>query len=318
MIRSTATKWLERKLWRHVLFLGAAGILLAGVSVFKGWMHRQVGFDAEGKPFDVAEKRLEPQSPAPSQPRGRRPVSEGAALRLILDDLERRDEERRPHLRYLTLAHRNNDPTCADSELDADRAAVREMVVFISRGHSTRSDFIDPEQLVFRLDLEDLDWSGETDWHLVTSVYRYGLTGTGNDTLSELRKKVQELTQDPIPALRADWFVVALTRGPLAGPSGVVRIPTNELPESVRMLSQRYASETVDLATCASEEGLTDPQVLADLIQRTPNLQQEFGIAPLLRGERIRREWWESDRNLFSPYQEVARLLKIGKPVRVQ
>ena len=309
---------MERKLWRHVLFLSAAGILLAGVSVFKGWMHRQVGFDAEGKPFDAAEKRLKSQPAAPSQPRKRQPVSEEATLRLILADLERWDEERHPHLRHLTLAHRYNDPRCTESELDADRAAVRDMIAVSARGHSTRSDFIDPEQLVYRLDLEDLNWSGETDWHLVTSLYRYALTGMGNDTLSELRKKVQELTKDPIPALRADWFAVALTRGPLAAQSGIVRIPTNELPETVRALSQRYASETVDLASCSLEEALTDPQVLADLIQRMSNLQQEFGLAPLLRGERIRREWWESDRNLFSPYQEVARLLKIGKPVRLQ
>ena len=41
--------WLSRKLWRHVLFLSAAGILLAGVSLFKGWLHQQVGFDGEGR-----------------------------------------------------------------------------------------------------------------------------------------------------------------------------------------------------------------------------------------------------------------------------
>jgi hypothetical protein len=98
----------------------------------------------------------------------------------------------------------------------------------------------------------------------------------------------------------------------------LLRKPANELPESIRTLAQQYAAETLDLAMCAHELGLSNPEALADLIRRRENLRQEFGLAPLLQGERIRREWWESNRNFFSPYQELARLLKIGKPVWVQ
>jgi hypothetical protein len=117
--------------------------------------------------------------------------------------------------------------------------------------------------------------------------------------------------------VRADWFVVALTRPPLAGPSGLVRTPVKDLPEVIRTLGKRYSAQTVDLAACARELGVPEEKV-TDLIGRQEDLQEEFGLAPLLRGGHIRREWWESDRNHFSPYQELARLLKVGKPVRVQ
>ena len=50
----------------------------------------------------------------------------------------------------------------------------------------------------------------------------------------------------------------------------------------------------LDLADCAHELGLSDPKELAELIRAHENLQQEFGLAKLLRGEPIRREWWES------------------------
>jgi hypothetical protein len=83
-------------------------------------------------------------------------------------------------------------------------------------------------------------------------------------------------------------------------------------------LAHQYAAETLDLTSCTHDLGLIDPKAVADLIRRHENLQQEFGLVPLLKRERIRREWWESDRNFFSPYQELARLLKLGKPVRIQ
>lgn len=318
ILRKNLGTWLERKLWRHVLFLSAAGILLAGVSVFKGWLHRKVGFDDKGNPLKTDARPLDAASAITVSAKPRSPLTAVATYERIVQDLQRRDDEARPRLRYLTLLHRYNEPTCTDTDLEAYRRAAREMVALLWHGQSSRLGFIDPEQLIFRLDLEDLGWTATTDWHQLVSNYRYGLGGEGDEPLAKLRRQVEELTQDSIPVVRADWFVVALTRPPLAGSNGLLRIPSNELPESIRTLAQRYAAETLDLTNCTHELSLSDPKAVADLIRGQENLQHEFGLAPLLQGERIRREWWESDRNFFSPYQELARLLKIGKPVRVQ
>lgn len=311
MIGKTLNQWWSRKIIRLVLLPCLAGLVLAGVSVFRGWLHRHIGFDSEGKPLSTITAR----SPA-SKPR--RVVTAVSTYQRIVEDLQRRDDETRPRLRYLTLRHRFNDPACTDAELEEDRRAVREMVVLLWHGQTSRLDFIDPEQIIFRLDLEELDWRPATEWRQVISTYRYGLSMEGEETLSALHRQVAHWTQDPIPVVRADWFVFALTRPPLAGSKGLLNVPTNGLPDAVRDLGRVYAGQTLDLDDCARELGLNDPKALSELILDRENLQQEFGLAPLLQGESIRREWWESELNLFSPYQEVARLLRIGKPVRVQ
>ena len=314
---TSSGSWWSRKFWVIVLFPCLAAVLLAGVGVFKGWLHQRAGFDSEGKPLGeapsiVPEPKQEPQAtPRPL-------VTDTDAYQHIVADLQRRDPEVRPRLRYLTLLHRHNDPTCPNADLEADRRAVRELAALPWQGKAGRVDFIDPEQLLFRIDLQDFGWNAATDWHQIGSHYRYGLGAVGDGPLSKLRQQVEEFTQEAIPVVRADWLVVAITRPPLAGADGLLRTPIYDLPEAVRLLSQRYASQTLGLGACARELGLGDENVLSDLIRRQENLQREFSLAPLLQGGRVRREWWESDRNFISPYQELARLLKVGKPVRVQ
>jgi hypothetical protein len=303
--------WCSRNLWAIVIFPLVGAVLLAVVGIFKGWLHQRVGFDSEGH-------RLA-NPPAASQTlKAREPLASVVIYRSILEDLQRRDVEARPRLRYLTLLHRYNNPDCSDADLDAERLAVRDMTSILCHGKSSRADFIDPHQLVFRIDLEDLDWAAETEWHQVISYYRYGLGGEGADTEAKLRRQVEELTEDPIPVVRADWLVVALALPPLSGPGGLLRVANDDLPESIRTHARRYAGQTLDLACCARELDLSDPKTLSALIRQQDHLQHEFGLAPLLKGESIRREWWESERNFFSPYQELARLMKLGKPVRVQ
>jgi hypothetical protein len=308
MSETTERSWWSRNFWIIVLFPCLAAVALAGVSVFKGWLHQRAGFDSDGKPLvkDTAPTKL------------REPVSAVAAYQRIVADLQRRAAEVRPRLRYLTLLHRHNEPSCTTAELETERQTVRTLVTLLWKGKTSQVDFIDPEQLIFRLDLEDLEWNPDTDWHKIAVQYRYGLGGKGDDPLAKLRQQVEEFTQEKIGIVRADWFAVALARPPLSGPNGLLKTSLNELPEALRTLSRQYSAQTLDLASCARELGLEDTKTLSDLIQQKENLQQEFGLAPLLKGERIRREWWESDRNFFSPYQELARQLKLGQPVRVQ
>jgi hypothetical protein len=306
MPKTPSGSWWSRKFWVIVLLPCLAAVLLAGVAVFKGWLHRWVGFDSEGNPLGGTSAKSRPV------------VSVTAAYQSIAKDLERRAPEVRPRLRYLTLAHRHNEPACTDADLEAERGAVRELTALLGKGKSGNGDFIDPDQLLFRIDLEDFGWDAGTDWHRLVVHYRYGLGAAGDGPVAKLRRQVEEFTQETIPVVRADWFVVALTQTPLAEKAGLLRMPADKLPEAVRTVGSRYATQTLDLAACARELDLADEKVLADLIRAHDNLQQEFGLAPLLKDERIRRSWWESDRNFFSPYQELARQLKLGKPVREQ
>jgi hypothetical protein len=311
MAKAPSGNWWSRNLWALVLFPVLAAVLLAGVSVFKGWLHQRAGFDEQGKPLQGAEPKLPPAKPRPA-------LAAAEAYRHIVADLQRRDAELRPNLRYLSLVHRHNQSACSEAELNAERQAVRDLVDLLAQGKAARIDFIDPDQLLLRIDLEEFAWNTDTDWHKAVAGYRYGLSAGSPESLAKLRQQVEELTQEKIPVVRADWFVVALTRPPLSGPKGLLHASPSELSEGIRTLSRQYTNQMLDLDDCARELGLEDDKALTALIKGHESLQQEFGLAPLLKGERIRRDWWESERNFFSPYQEVARQLKLGRPVRVQ
>jgi hypothetical protein len=311
MTENNKSSWLTRKMWAVVLLPVLAAVLLAGVSVFQGWLHRSFGFDDKGN-------RLLPdrEQPAATASKPRSPVSPPDAARLLVEDLQRRPVEVRPRLRYLSLVHRHNEPSCSDAQLEAERAAVRDVLGVLSSG-KTEVVLIDPHQVLFRIDLADLGWDAAIEWHKVAAQYRYGLRPTG-EPQATLHQQIEEQTQDPIPCVRADWFVAALTRPPLAGDNRLLRKPASEFPESVRLLARHYAAQALDLEAGARELGVADPRTVRELIAHEETLQQEFGLAPWLRGETIRREWWEGDRNFLSPYQELARRLQLGKPVRVQ
>jgi hypothetical protein len=317
MKEPTSRGWWSRKIWLLVVFPALGAVLLAVVGVFKGWLHKLVGFDESGRPvIEARDKDTGMKGTASARPRT--PVSLAAAYDRLAADISRRDREDRPRIRYLTLLHRHNEPACTVAELESWRQAVGELMPLLATEQSTNSGWIDPDHLLFRLNLDELGWGPVSDWRKLVALYPYGLAAPEGDSLARRQAEVEGGAEDRIPVVRADWFIVALSRPPLAGPKGLLRRPAADLPETIRALVRGYSVETLDLAACARELGLEDGKKLADLIGREQTLQQEFGLAPLTQGERIRREWWESDRHLYSPYQEAARLLKIGKPVRVK
>ncbi len=335
MTERTSCGWWSRHFWKIVVCPVLAALLLALVEEFKGWLTQWIGSSPEVRPLTRGGANA-------AAAKSRTVIADAVAYQRIVEDLKRRDVEARSRLRYLTLMHRHNEPACTEDQLEAERRAVRDLVDLLAQGRPAHLEFIDAEQLIARIDLEQFGWAAATDWHQVVSHYRYGLGPVGDDALAQLQLQVEQLTQETIPVVRADWFVAALNRPALAGPKGLSRKSSDELPETVRTVGRQYSAQTLDLAACARELGLGDEKVLVDLLRRQESLQQEFCLAPLLRGERIRREWWESDRvwsapwptlrkgerirrewwesdrHFFSPYQELARLLKIGKPVRVQ
>jgi serine/threonine-protein kinase len=67
----------------------------------------------------------------------------------------------------------------------------------------------------------------------------------------------------------------------------------------------------------ACELGLPDPKVLQEAIRTNSTLREKLGLGPLVQGIALKRDAWESlltDR--FSPFQQAAEELRLGKPFR--
>ncbi len=116
--------------------------------------------------------------------------------------------ERRPQIRFITLAHLHN--TCAGPKrMKAYRQGVMHLVNSLSWAKApVRLDAIDPAESILRIDLAALGWSSE-NWERLTSAYPYA--SAANLTSDTLRKE----TAAAIPAVRGDWFAFAASRAPL-------------------------------------------------------------------------------------------------------
>lgn len=303
----------KSKILRIVLLPTFAAFLLAGVSVFRGFLHRRAGYDDKGHPLDAA-----PRSADESRPRDvpRRPVSTTGLLTRIRDDLGHIETARRPECRYVSLAHRYNDPACTDEVLERERRAFRELVRLLSPAEtSPQVTAIDGEQVVFRLRLPELGWT-EDQWGDLVRHYPYGLSQarSSDAALRDADAFVREAVGDEIPLVRADWFVAVLVRPPLGGPGGPIGLWTKAPPAEIRRVAESYAGQPVGPEEAARELGV-ESRRLRDEIAADPALSEAFGLGPLLADQTVTRERWESDRNLTSPFQELARRLGLGKPV---
>jgi hypothetical protein len=303
----------KTKIWTIVLLPVVAGVLLACVSVFRGYLHQQAGFDAEGRP--VAPALPSTDEPVPKN-RSRRPLSSTSVITQIRDDLDRVEAAGQPDCRYFSLAHRHNNPDCPASLIERERQAFRALVRLLSPvDRSPQVTAIDADQVVFRLRLSELGWTGD-QWDELTRHYRYGLSHAGSTdaALKEAEIFLRGAIAVPVPIVRADWFITALVSPPLGGPGGSLGMWTKTPPTDIRSVADAYAGEPIGLEAAARELGV-EPRVLRELLAGYEVLRDSFGLDPLLRGKTVTREWWESDKNLTSPFQELARRLGLGKPV---
>jgi hypothetical protein len=301
------------KILTIVLLPTVAAVLIAGVSVFRGYLHRKVGFDAEGRP--LASRAPSAGPPGPTEP-SRRPLSTTALITRIREDIGRVEASDQLDTRYFSLAHRHNDPAVTTDILERERQAFRELVRLLSPAdRSPRVTAIDEEQVVFRLRLPELGWADD-QWRELVRHYPYGVSQTcSTDTaLREADDLVRSAVEDQVPIVRADWFVAALVRPPLGGPGGTLGLWTKTPPANLRLVSDAYAGQTVGLEVAAKELGV-EPGLVSKAIEGDERLRESFGLGPLARGQTFLREWWESDKNLTSPFQELARRLGLGKPV---
>jgi hypothetical protein len=291
--------WWQVNLWKIVLFPALAGVVAIACSMLQGVAHRWLGFDSQGRSVDDRP----PAAPA------RPPISPDETLSAIRADLNRAPGGQRPRLRYLALVHRNNEPAVTEVELQLTRRALADLVAALAPPDRSASvTGIDAEQLVFRLDLDALGWSAE-QWRQVIVLDPYGVR---HASLTE--ETIRRETDEPVPVVRADWFVAALTRPPLGGPGGSLGLRTRNVPETVQAIARGYAGQPIDLAVAARELGV-GPDRLRRLITEEAYLRVEFGLSPLLEGKTIPRDGWESVGNLTTPFQELSNRLGLGRPI---
>jgi len=286
--------------WVNGLLLPVVvALVLVGVGLLQGYLHWWAGFDREGR------------SIKPPVPVARRWVGPAEMLQAMVADLDKAPAADRPHYRYLTLAHRHNDNRCPAEEVEADRKAVRAAVAGLALPErSPALPAVDANGVVLRLDLRDLGWLADPSWRQILVQNPYGLTyeASAEIPVKDVQEKLQTATGERVPHVRADWLVVGLSRPPLG--------PKAPPGETVRKLLERYAEQTLDLEAAAEDLGMTSSEGLRSKLAKEAYLREEFGLAPLQEGKTVRRSWWETDENLVSPYQELSRVLGLGKPFR--
>ncbi len=97
-----------------------------------------------------------------------------------------------------------------------------------------------------------------------------------------------------------------------AGP--VAKKTMREFDEPIAPIAKWYLVQEIDLLTAARELGLDKAEELSAIIKGNEELQK-LGLFPLARGNKIKREVWESRAFLVSPYQVAAQKLKLGAPI---
>jgi hypothetical protein len=148
-------------------------------------------------------------------------------LKFVLNDLESQPEDRRPFLRYLTLANLYNisatdGPIESDASMETYRAAVTKLVNCLSTSaRITVPTAIDPARTLFRLDLRDYEMAPQT-WEGIVSCYPYGIVGAS----TRLENRIQAITHSRLACLRADWFVFAASQPPLY--DDILHLPSAE------------------------------------------------------------------------------------------
>jgi hypothetical protein len=309
--------WWKRNVWTIVVLPTVAALILVGVGLLRGYLHRRAGFDPEGRPLNgqAGGENNQPREPPP-----RTPIGVERLLTQIAEDLQRADAAERPHLRYLSLVHRHDDPAVDAGRLDLERRALSEMTAALAPPNQTAEVVaIDAARCIYRLDLRRLDWTSQA-WREIALVYPYGLRfeSSKDAETAKVGELLRQLSDEPPVWVRGDWWVAALARPPLSGPGGI-GLWTRSPPPAVKEVLENYRDQAVDSAAAVRELQLSDAGELRRLIEAEPYLRDEFGLAPLLRDDgSIPRDAWESRKNLTTPYQELSKLLGRGMPLVIR
>jgi mono/diheme cytochrome c family protein len=134
-------------------------------------------------------------------------------------DLRELDSDDREFTRYVTLTNRYNAGVCSNS-LDRERFALIKLVNMLStRASITAPVAIDPETLIYRLDIRDYDWDRDIDvggqqfrdgWEAIINSSPYAVPFVGQDA-----DNLREDTLTDVPILNADAMLDVAAIGDL-------------------------------------------------------------------------------------------------------
>jgi serine/threonine-protein kinase len=146
-------------------------------------------------------------------------VSTDEVFTALLAYLNKVPREDRRYIRFFSLVNLHNNPTVPTPALPGYRAALSKLLNSLS----WKKDIvlpvpIDPNEVLFAIDLRSLDWERHNLWSYVVKLYPYGLKYDRYPDLRPLNDKATEVyywTGTDLPMLRADWFIATAGRPPL-------------------------------------------------------------------------------------------------------
>ncbi len=147
-------------------------------------------------------------------------ISEKEVLGTIAGHLFNVNNNDRRFRRYFSIAHLHNNQSVETGDLRKYRAAFSKVVNSLSRESTiVVPEAIDEHQTIFCIDLRDVGWDDLNVWDKVVKAYPYGLKPQRAEDGTEEYKRVEDLYGqvffDGIASMRADWFVVQVSRPPL-------------------------------------------------------------------------------------------------------
>lgn len=277
---------------RGTLIAGGLAVLLIGGSYvgYVAWTH-----------FHSPEKRGKFQPPA-------------AVFAALKGDLEKLPEARRSRRRYLTLTELANHPAVSADLLRCHREALTRVMQALAASGEPVLTPVDAEGTVFAFDLDRLGWT-DTQWVEVLRCYPYALKHDQDpdEILRGMAQAVYEETDCGQPAVRGDWFLLAVARSPLGATvhKGVPPVLDASLNQLLDRVAAHFHSDLAP-ATAAAELGLPSE---ADLTNRL-SVTSAHDLEPVVRHQPIRRTQWEAVHQGLSLFQRAARTLQLGSPYR--
>jgi mono/diheme cytochrome c family protein len=152
---------------------------------------------------------IEAGAPATAAVKPRDFVSNDEVIKHILANIRAAPERSRRFLRYFTLTHLYN-ALVSDDELRTYHNAFLKLINSLSWNTDLLvPEAIDPAATIWRVDIRQLNWSGEV-WESVEDANPYFLNLTTRDAVA-----CYEATQCKMPLVRVDWFVFAASKPPL-------------------------------------------------------------------------------------------------------
>jgi len=134
--------------------------------------------------------------------------SEKQALDLVADDLKKMLAPDRKFMRYFTLGTLYNGGA-SSADLDNARAALSKVINSLSWHPDLVSPkAIDPNQLVFRIDLRTLGWDSST-WDTIQGANPFTALGAAHPKADFFSQQ----TGTNVPMARGDWFIANALHG---------------------------------------------------------------------------------------------------------